>query len=115
MVENLHWITVESTRARSGQACTIEGVGGSVAGIFKRDHVEVRGLTEDLTDFDVVLSEADLLELKERPKFGVAAQTTQPLEKVRRLVELLRYRASTPGKRWPTSTSIFSREGHWGA
>src|SRR6185369_3223438 len=60
--------------------------------IGKRDHVEVRGLTEDLTDFDVVLSEADILELRERPRFGVAAQTTQPLDKVRRLVELLRYR-----------------------
>jgi 4-hydroxy-3-methylbut-2-enyl diphosphate reductase len=60
--------------------------------IGKRDHVEVRGLTEDLADFDVVLNETDLLELKERPKFGVAAQTTQPLDKVRRLVDLLRYR-----------------------
>jgi 4-hydroxy-3-methylbut-2-enyl diphosphate reductase len=60
--------------------------------IGKRDHVEVRGLTEDLADFDVVLSEADLLELRERARFGVAAQTTQPIERVRRLVELLRLR-----------------------
>src|SRR5437667_8095635 len=57
--------------------------------IGKRDHVEVRGLTEDLADFDVVLSEADLCELKERPRFGVAAQTTQPIEKVRYLLALL--------------------------
>jgi 4-hydroxy-3-methylbut-2-enyl diphosphate reductase len=60
--------------------------------VGQRDHVEVRGVTEDLTDFDVVLTEADIFELKERARFGVAAQTTQPLERVRRLVELLRNR-----------------------
>ncbi len=60
--------------------------------IGKRDHVEVRGLTEDLPEFEVVLSEADIFELQERPRFGVAAQTTQPIEKVRRLVELIRQR-----------------------
>jgi 4-hydroxy-3-methylbut-2-enyl diphosphate reductase len=60
--------------------------------VGKRDHVEVRGLTEDLADFDVVLAEADILELRERARFGVAAQTTQPIERVRRLVELLRLR-----------------------
>jgi 4-hydroxy-3-methylbut-2-enyl diphosphate reductase len=60
--------------------------------VGKRDHVEVRGLTEDLGDFDVVLSEADIFELKERARFGVAAQTTQPIEKVRGLVELIRRR-----------------------
>lgn len=60
--------------------------------IGKRGHVEVRGLTEDLTEFDVVLSEEDVLELKERARFGVAAQTTQPIEKVRSLVECLRHR-----------------------
>jgi 4-hydroxy-3-methylbut-2-enyl diphosphate reductase len=60
--------------------------------IGKRGHVEVRGLTEDLADFDVVLSEGDILELKERARFGVAAQTTQPIEKVRGLVDCLRRR-----------------------
>jgi 4-hydroxy-3-methylbut-2-enyl diphosphate reductase len=60
--------------------------------IGKRGHVEVRGLTEDLAKFDVVLSEEDVLELKERARFGVAAQTTQPIEKVRSLVECLRRR-----------------------
>lgn len=58
--------------------------------IGKRDHVEVRGLTEDLAEFDVVLSEADIKQLKERARFGVAAQTTQPIEKVRLLVKVLR-------------------------
>ena len=60
--------------------------------VGKRDHVEVRGLTEDLEEFDVVLTEADVFALKEHPRFGVAAQTTQPIEKVRALVELIRQR-----------------------
>jgi 4-hydroxy-3-methylbut-2-en-1-yl diphosphate reductase len=60
--------------------------------IGKRGHVEVRGLTEDLAEFDVVLSEEDILGLNERPRFGVAAQTTQPIEKVRGLVDCLRRR-----------------------
>jgi 4-hydroxy-3-methylbut-2-enyl diphosphate reductase len=60
--------------------------------VGQRDHVEVRGMTEDLDHFDVVLTEADVFELKERARFGVAAQTTQPVERVRRLVELLRSR-----------------------
>jgi 4-hydroxy-3-methylbut-2-enyl diphosphate reductase len=60
--------------------------------VGKRDHVEVRGMTEDLTDFGVILSEADVYHLKERPRFGVAAQTTQPIGRVRNLVELIRER-----------------------
>jgi 4-hydroxy-3-methylbut-2-enyl diphosphate reductase len=60
--------------------------------IGKKGHVEVRGLTEDLAEFDVVLSEEDILQLKERPRFGVAAQTTQPIENVRALVDCLRRR-----------------------
>ena len=68
--------------------------------IGKRGHVEVRGLTEDLADFDVVLTEADILELKEHPRFGIAAQTTQPIERVRELVHLIR-------RRFPTSEVRF--------
>lgn len=60
--------------------------------IGKRDHVEVRGLTEDLAEFDVVLSEDDVLELRARARLGVVAQTTQPIERVRRLVTLIRQR-----------------------
>jgi 4-hydroxy-3-methylbut-2-enyl diphosphate reductase len=62
--------------------------------VGQRDHVEVRGLTGDLDPdrFDVVLEDDDVLALDEHPRFGVAAQTTQPLEKVRRLVELIRQR-----------------------
>lgn len=60
--------------------------------IGRRDHVEVRGLTEDLPDFDVVLTEQDVFELRERPRFGIAAQTTQPIMKVRHLAGLIRRR-----------------------
>jgi 4-hydroxy-3-methylbut-2-enyl diphosphate reductase len=60
--------------------------------IGQRGHVEVRGLTEDLVAFDVVLNEVDVQHLAGRPRFGVAAQTTQPIDKVRHLVGLIRQR-----------------------
>jgi 4-hydroxy-3-methylbut-2-enyl diphosphate reductase len=60
--------------------------------VGQRDHVEVRGLTDDLAEFDVVLTDEDVDRLAERPRFGVAAQTTQPVERVRRLVARLRER-----------------------
>jgi 4-hydroxy-3-methylbut-2-en-1-yl diphosphate reductase len=60
--------------------------------IGRRDHVEVRGMTEDLGEFDVVLGGADVAELQERPRFGVIAQTTQSIERVLRLVQLIRER-----------------------
>jgi 4-hydroxy-3-methylbut-2-enyl diphosphate reductase len=60
--------------------------------VGQRDHVEVRGLTDDLETFDVVLHERDVLQLEDRPRFGVAAQTTQPIDKVRHLVALMRQR-----------------------
>jgi 4-hydroxy-3-methylbut-2-en-1-yl diphosphate reductase len=60
--------------------------------IGKRDHVEVRGITEDLAEFDVVLSDDDVLGLQPRARFGIAAQTTQPIERVRHLAALLRKR-----------------------
>ncbi|HRT10780.1 MAG TPA: 4-hydroxy-3-methylbut-2-enyl diphosphate reductase, partial [Candidatus Paceibacterota bacterium] len=60
--------------------------------IGKRDHVEVRGLTGDLETFDVILTEADVAALGERPRFGVIAQTTQPIERVRHLAALIRQR-----------------------
>jgi 4-hydroxy-3-methylbut-2-en-1-yl diphosphate reductase len=60
--------------------------------VGQRDHAEVRGLTGDLDCFDVVLDDRDVLALDGHPRFGVAAQTTQPLERVRHLVELIRRR-----------------------
>ena len=60
--------------------------------VGKRDHVEVRGITEDLAECDVILTAEDVAQLRERPRFGVVAQTTQPIDRVRGLVELLRTR-----------------------
>jgi 4-hydroxy-3-methylbut-2-en-1-yl diphosphate reductase len=69
--------------------------------VGQRDHVEVRGLTGDLDRFDVVLDDEDVLALDEHPRYGVAAQTTQSVEKVQRLVTLLR-------RRFPRSEVIFA-------
>ncbi len=60
--------------------------------IGKRDHVEVRGLTGDFEECDVVHCGDDIHKLKPRPRMGVIAQTTQPIEKVRFLVQRLRDR-----------------------
>ena len=60
--------------------------------VGQRDHVEVRGLTGDLDRFDVVLEDADVLALEQHSRLGVAAQTTQAVEKVRHLVDLIRRR-----------------------
>lgn len=72
---------------RSVQRLVKEGYHPVIIG--KRDHVEVRGLTEDLATFDVVLNEADIEQLNEHPRFGIAAQTTQPIERVRHLVRCI--------------------------
>jgi len=66
--------------------------GYHVVVVGQRDHVEVRGLTGDLDRFDVVLDDEDVLALEEHPRIGVAAQTTQPIDRVRRLVGLIRRR-----------------------
>jgi 4-hydroxy-3-methylbut-2-enyl diphosphate reductase len=72
-----------SALAREGYHVVIVG---------QRNHVEVRGLTGDLDRFDVVLDDADVLALEAHPRLGVAAQTTQAIEKVRHLVDLIRRR-----------------------
>src|SRR5204862_7259152 len=53
-----------------------------------------RGLTGDLDrdNFDVVLEDDEVLALDEHPRIGVAAQTTQAVEKVRHVVALIRRR-----------------------
>jgi 4-hydroxy-3-methylbut-2-enyl diphosphate reductase len=60
--------------------------------IGRKDHVEVRGLTEDLEAVDIILTEADLDQVEARSKFGVIAQTTQPIGRVQQLVQALRAR-----------------------
>jgi len=73
---------------RSLQKLVREGFHPVIIG--KRDHVEVRGMTEDLDAFEVVLCDGDIAKLQPRSRFGVIAQTTQPIEKVRRLVQFIR-------------------------
>ncbi len=60
--------------------------------IGQRHHVEVRGLIDDLDDFDVVLDAGDVLKLAEHARIGIAAQTTQPEARVKDLVALIRSR-----------------------
>src|SRR4030095_14344290 len=61
---------------------------------------EVLGMTGDLGEFDVVLHENDIAALKPRTRFGVVAQTTQPIDRVRRL-------AALPGERFPSAEVRF--------
>ena len=74
-----------TTLARDGYHIVIVG---------QRDHVEVRGLTGDLDrhTFTVVLEDADVLALAAHPRVGIVAQTTQAVERVLHLVELIRRR-----------------------
>jgi 4-hydroxy-3-methylbut-2-enyl diphosphate reductase len=58
--------------------------------IGKPGHVEVSGLTGDFPDACVIENEGDIARLPHRKKYGVISQTTQPLEKVRALVEAIR-------------------------
>ena len=69
--------------------------------VGRRDHVEVRGMTEGLDEFDVVLGEEDVETLRERPHFGIISHTTQPIDKVRQLVRLIQ-------KRFPNSEVRFT-------
>ena len=60
--------------------------------IGQASHVEVRGMTEDLAEYDVVLTPVEVGQLSWRRRFGVVAQTTQPIARVRELVALLQRR-----------------------
>lgn len=58
--------------------------------IGKRGHVEVLGLTGDFPHAAVVESTADVAQLPFEKRLGVISQTTQPIDKVRALVEEIR-------------------------
>jgi len=58
--------------------------------IGKKDHVEVRGLTGDLGDHSVILEESEVVSLPSYQKYGVASQTTQPISRVIRMVQLIK-------------------------
>ncbi len=58
--------------------------------IGQRHHVEVRGLTGDFPHAVVLESEADFPSLPAAASYGVVSQTTQPITRVRQIVEALR-------------------------
>ena len=58
--------------------------------IGKHGHVEVLGLAGDFPEAVVLETEADLGRIPERPLYGVISQTTQPIQRVLRLVVALR-------------------------
>jgi 4-hydroxy-3-methylbut-2-enyl diphosphate reductase len=60
--------------------------------IGKPEHVEVVGLTEDLSECTVVSSPADIEKLPLRDRYGVASQTTQPIDRVLYLLDVIRDR-----------------------
>jgi 4-hydroxy-3-methylbut-2-en-1-yl diphosphate reductase len=57
-----------------------------------RNHVEVRGLTEDWPETEVLLEPEDVDRVAAKPKFGVVAQTTQPPARVGSLIAALQAR-----------------------
>ena len=57
--------------------------------VGKRGHVEVRGLTGDLSDFEVVEHVAEVRDF-DRAKIGVVAQTTSVEREVLEIVERVR-------------------------
>ncbi len=69
---------------------TLVAEGGFPVVIGQADHVEVLGLTGDFPDAWVVLSVDDIISLPKQKCFGVVSQTTQPIARVRELVELLK-------------------------
>lgn len=75
---------------RAVQGLESEGFFPVVVGVA--GHVEVRGLTEDLEECAVVLRPEDIEAVPSRPRYGVVAQTTQPIQRVRWLADLLRRR-----------------------
>lgn len=63
--------------------------------IGQATHIEVRGMTGDHPQASVILDEADIQQLPDGQRFGVIAQTTQPLDRVLQTIEAIR--AARPG------------------
>jgi 4-hydroxy-3-methylbut-2-enyl diphosphate reductase len=84
--------TCPLVRSAHQAVCELAVAGYYPVIVGQRDHVEVRGLIGDLAEFSVVLAVDDVRLLPSRCRYGVVAQTTQPLDRVRQLVELIRQR-----------------------
>ncbi|MDA7497199.1 4-hydroxy-3-methylbut-2-enyl diphosphate reductase [bacterium] len=63
-------------------------------------HIEVKGLTGDLENYRVILSEKEVDTLPKQNRYGIVAQTTQPIQHVQYLVERIE-------RRFPDSEVIF--------
>ena len=53
-------------------------------------HVEVKGLIEDFPEGVVVSAREDVAQLPKRPRYGIISQTTQPIDFVHEIVDLIR-------------------------
>ena len=82
--------TCPLVRHAHGQLGLLVSLGYAPVVIGKRGHVEVEGLTGDFPDACVIENEDDIFHLPHRARYGVISQTTQPVEKVRALVEAIR-------------------------
>ena len=58
--------------------------------IGKSGHVEVEGLIGDFPETVVVNTRADISKLPQRARYGIISQTTQPIDFVRDIVDLIR-------------------------
>jgi 4-hydroxy-3-methylbut-2-enyl diphosphate reductase len=58
--------------------------------IGKPGHVEVEGLIGDFPETVVVNTRDDILKLPQRARYGIISQTTQPIDFVRDIVDLIR-------------------------
>ena len=81
--------TCPLVRKAHGALAALVDAGYQAVVIGRAGHVEVQGLVGDFPGAVVVESYRDLLQLPQAEKFGVVSQTTQPLARVRELVEQL--------------------------
>lgn len=81
--------TCPIVRRAHAAAMRLQAAGYHVVVVGDPLHVETRGLTEDLDDFDVVPSPEAARPLG-RPRLGVIAQTTVPPDEAARTVDALR-------------------------
>ena len=86
----LHDTTCPLVRRAHAQLAALVAGGYFPVVIGQAGHVEVRGLTGDFPAAVVIDEEAGIAGLPRVTRFGVISQTTQPVEKVQRLVATLR-------------------------
>ncbi|MDD2707733.1 MAG: 4-hydroxy-3-methylbut-2-enyl diphosphate reductase [Verrucomicrobiae bacterium] len=82
--------TCPLVRLAHRQLAELAAMGCHPVVIGKRDHVEVKGLVGDFPDASVILMESDVEGVPARRRYGVISQTTQPEERVRELLRVLR-------------------------